>query len=127
MFHRRVFAKRGNAARTAGFSPRRRREPSFTPIPGMPIPREEYEKMIEERVAAEEQAERETRWYWVVTLLVCLAWCVFGAFITGLGFALVLDEETAWTLINAGQGIAAGGVLFTVSYAGYLRHKRGLE
>ena len=93
----------------------------------MPIPREEYDRMIEERVAAEVEAERETRRYWIITLLVCMGWCVFGAFITGLGFTLVLDEETAWVLIDSGQGIAAGGVLFTVSYAGYLRHKRGLE
>jgi hypothetical protein len=93
----------------------------------MPIKRELYEKMIEERVAAEEQSRREARRYWIITLLVCLLWCVLGAFITGLGFALVLDEETAWTLINAGQGIAAGGVLLTVSYAGYLRQKRGVE
>jgi hypothetical protein len=93
----------------------------------MPIPREQYEKMIEERIAAEEESRRQERRYWIITLLVCLAWCVFGAFITGLGFALVLDEETAWVLINSGQGIAAAGVLLTVSYAGYVRQKRGLE
>ena len=93
----------------------------------MPIPREEYERMIEERIAAEEESRREARRYWIVTLFVCLLWCAFGAFVTGLGFALVLDEETAWVLINSGQGIAAGGVLLTVSYAGYLRHRRGLE
>lgn len=93
----------------------------------MPIKRELYEKMIEERVAAEEESRREERRYWIITFLVCILWCVFGAFITGLGFALVLDEETAWTLINSGQGIAAGGVLLTVSYAGYLRQKRGVE
>lgn len=93
----------------------------------MPIPREQYEKMIEERVAAEEEAEREARRYWIATLIICLAWCVFGAFITSLGFTLVLDEETAWTLINSGQGIGAGGVLLTVSYAGYLRSRKGLE
>ena len=126
MFHRRVFAKRGNAARAPGFSPRPAENP-LPPIRRMPIPREEYDRMIEERVAAEAEAERETRRYWIITLLVCMGWCVFGAFITGLGFALVLDEETAWVLINSGQGIAAGGVLLTVSYAGYLRHKRGLE
>lgn len=93
----------------------------------MPIKRELYEKMIEERIAAEEESRREERRYWIITFLVCILWCVFGAFVTGLGFALVLDEETAWTLINAGQGIAAGGVLLTVSYAGYLRRKRGAE
>jgi hypothetical protein len=93
----------------------------------MPIKRELYEKMIDERIAAEEQSRREERRYWIITLLVCILWCVLGAFITGLGFALVLDEETAWTLINSGQGIAAGGVLLTVSYAGYLRQKRGAE
>jgi hypothetical protein len=93
----------------------------------MPIPREEYEKMIEERVAAEEESQREERRYWIVTLLVCLAWCVAGAFITGLGFALVIEPEDARVLIDAGQGIAAGGVLLTVSYAGYVRGKRGLE
>jgi high-affinity K+ transport system ATPase subunit B len=93
----------------------------------MPIPRELYEKMIEERIAAEEEAEHEVRRFWIVTLLVCMLWCAAGAFITGLGFALVLDEKTAWVLIDSGQGIAAGGVLFTVSYAGYLRRRRGLE
>jgi high-affinity K+ transport system ATPase subunit B len=93
----------------------------------MPIPRERYEEMIEERVAAELESRRQERRYWIITLLVCLLWCAFGAFITGLGFALVLDEDTAWTLINSGQGIAAAGVLLTVSYAGYVREKRGLE
>lgn len=93
----------------------------------MPIPREEYDRIIAERIQAEEEAQREERRYWIITLLVCLLWCVFGAFITGLGFALVLDAETANVLIDSGQGIAAGGVLLTVSYAGYQRRKRGLE
>ena len=93
----------------------------------MPIKRELYEKMMEDRIAAEEQSRREERRYWIITLLVCILWCVLGAVITGLGFALVLDRETAEELILAGQGIAAGGVLLTVSYAGYLRQKRGVE
>lgn len=94
----------------------------------MPINRrEEYERQIAERIAAEEESRREERRYWIITLLVCLAWCVAGAFVTGLGFALVLDRETADVLIQSGQGIAAGGVLLTVTYAGYLRRGRGLE
>jgi high-affinity K+ transport system ATPase subunit B len=93
----------------------------------MPIPREDYERIAAERLEAEEESRREERRFWIVTLLVCLAWCAFGAFITGLGFALVLDRETADVLIDSGQGIAAGGVLLTVSYAGYQRRKRGLE
>lgn len=93
----------------------------------MPIPREEYDRITAERTEAEEASEREVRRFWIITLLVCLVWCAIGAFVTGLGFALVLDVETANVLIESGQGIAAGGVLFTVSYAGYLRHKRGLE
>jgi hypothetical protein len=93
----------------------------------MPIRRDLYDKMIEERVAAELESRREERRYWIITLLVCLAWCVLGAVITGAGFALVLPPEDADLLIDAGQGIAAGGVLATVSYAGYHRRKRGLE
>ena len=93
----------------------------------MPIRQEEYERMIAERIEAEEASRREVRRYWIVTLLVCMLWCAAGAFITGLGFALLLDREAAEVLISSGQGIAAGGVLLTVSYAGYLRHKRGLE
>lgn len=93
----------------------------------MPIPRQDYDRMIAERVEAEEASRREERRYWIVTLLVCLVWCAAGAFVSGLGFALVLDRETAGVLIDAGQGIAAGGVLLTVSYAGYARRKRGLE
>jgi hypothetical protein len=93
----------------------------------MPIRRDLYEKMIEERVAAELESRREERRYWIVTLLVCLAWCVLGAVITGAGFALVLPPEDADLLIDAGQGIAAAGVLATVTYAGYHRRKRGLE
>ena len=93
----------------------------------MPIPREDYERIIAERVEAEEASNREVRRYWIITLLVCLLWCAFGAFITGLGFALVLDRETAFVLIESGQWIAGGGVLLTVSYAGYLRQKRGLQ
>jgi high-affinity K+ transport system ATPase subunit B len=93
----------------------------------MPIPREEYDRIIAERIQAEEESQREERRYWIITLLVCLLWCAAGAFVTGLGFALVLDRETAKVLIDSGQGIAAGGVLLTVSYAGYQRRKRGLE
>lgn len=93
----------------------------------MPISRDEYERIVTERIEAEEAADREVRRLWIITLLVCLAWCAVGAFITGLGFALVLDVETANVLIESGQGIAAGGVLLTVSYAGYLRHTRGLQ
>jgi hypothetical protein len=93
----------------------------------MPIRRDEYERMIEERVAAELESRRAERRYWIVTLMVCMAWCVVGAVITGAGFALVLPEEDARVLIDAGQGIAAAGVLATVTYAGYHRRKRGLE
>lgn len=93
----------------------------------MAIPREEYDRIAAERVEAELESRREERRYWIITLLVCLAWCAAGAFVTGLGFALVLDRETADVLISSGQGIAAGGVLLTVSYAGYVRQKRGLE
>jgi hypothetical protein len=74
----------------------------------MAIPREEYERITAERIEAEEASRREVRRHWIITLLVCMLWCAFGAFITGLGFALVLDRETADVLI-------------------YLRHERGLE
>lgn len=93
----------------------------------MAIPRAEYDRIAAERIEAELASRREERRYWIITLLVCLLWCAAGAFITGLGFALVLDRETANVLIDSGQGIAAGGVLLTVSYAGYVRNKRGLE
>jgi len=93
----------------------------------MPIRRDLYEKMVEERVAAELESRREERRHWILTLLVCLAWCVLGAVVTGAGFALRLTPEDARTLIDAGQGIAAGGVLATVSYAGDRRRTRGLE
>ncbi|HEX6036920.1 hypothetical protein [Longimicrobium sp.] len=93
----------------------------------MPIRRDLYETMIEERVAAEQEARREERRYWILTLLVCMAWCVVGAVVTGAGFALQLKEEDAKLLIDAGQGIAAAGVLVTVVYAGYHRRKSGLE
>lgn len=93
----------------------------------MAIPREEYEAIIEERIAAEREAERETRRYWIITLLVCLAWCVLGAVVTGAGFAMHLPPEDANVLIDAGQAIAAAGVLTTVTYAGYHRRRRGLE
>ena len=93
----------------------------------MPIRRDLYEKMIEERVEAELESRKEERRYWAITLLVCMAWCVVGAVITGAGFALLLPPEDADILIDSGQGIAAGGVLLTVVYAGYHRRKRGLE
>jgi hypothetical protein len=93
----------------------------------MPIPRDRYEKMIEERVAAELESRREERRYWIITLLVCMLWCVLGAVVTGAGFAMHLPREDADVLIDAGQGIAAAGVLATVTYAGYHRRKRGLE
>lgn len=93
----------------------------------MPIRRDLYEKMIDERIPAELQSRREERRYWIITLLVCILWCVAGAVVTGAGFALVLPREDAELLIDSGFGIAAGGVLFTVAYAGYHRKKRGLE
>lgn len=93
----------------------------------MPIRRDLYEKQIEERVAAELESRKEERRYWIITLLVCMAWCVVGAVVTGAGFAMLLAPEDAHVLIDAGQGIAAAGVLATVTYAGYHRRKRGLE
>ena len=93
----------------------------------MPIRRDLYEKMIEERVQAEIESRKEERRYWIITLLVCLGWCVLGAVITGAGFALQLPRDDAKLLIDAGQGIAGGGVLATVTYAGYHRRRRGLE
>ena len=93
----------------------------------MSIRRELYEKMAEERIAAELESRKEERRYWIVTLLVCLVWCALGAVITAAGFAMHLPREDADVLIDAGQGIAAAGVLATVSYAGYHKRKRGLE
>ena len=93
----------------------------------MPIRRDLYEKMVEERVAAELESQRAERRYWIITLLVCMGWCVLGAVITGAGFAMQLSPEDADVLIDAGQGIAAAGVLATVTYAGYHKRKRGLE
>jgi high-affinity K+ transport system ATPase subunit B len=93
----------------------------------MPIRRDRYEKMIEERVAAELASQKEERRYWIITLLVCMLWCALGAVVTGAGFAMHLTPEDADVLIDAGQGIAAAGVLATVTYAGYHRRKRGLE
>ena len=93
----------------------------------MPIRRDLYEKMIDERVQSELESQREERRYWIITLLVCMLWCVVGAVVTGAGFALVLPKEDAELLIDSGFGIAAAGVLLTVTYAGYHRRKRGLE
>ena len=93
----------------------------------MPIRRDLYEKMIDERVAAELEARREERRYWIITLLVCMAWCLVGAVVAGAGFAMVLKEEDARVLIQSGQLLAAAGVVTTVTYAGYNRRKRGLE
>ncbi len=93
----------------------------------MPIRRDLYETMVDERVTAELESRREERRYWIITLLVCMLWCVAGAVITGAGFAMHLPPEDADVLIDAGQGIAAAGVLATVSYAGYRKRKSGLE
>jgi high-affinity K+ transport system ATPase subunit B len=93
----------------------------------MPIRRDLYEKTVDERVTAELESRKEERRYWIITLLVCMLWCVVGAVITGAGFAMHLTPEDANILIDAGQGIAAAGVLATVSYAGYHKRKRGLE
>lgn len=93
----------------------------------MPIRRDLYETMIDERVQAELESRREERRYWIITLLVCLAWCVLGAVVTGAGFALLLSPDDAKLLIDAGQGIAAGGVLATVTYAWHHKRRRGLE
>jgi high-affinity K+ transport system ATPase subunit B len=93
----------------------------------MPIRRDDYERMTEQRIAAEEQSRKAERRYWIITLLVCTLWCILGAVITGAGFAMVLRPEDAEVLIDSGQGIAAAGVLVTVTYASYHRRKRGLD
>lgn len=93
----------------------------------MPIRPDLYEKLIEERAAAERQSRTTERRYWIVTLLVCMAWCALGAVVTGAGFAMLLAPDEAQVLIDAGQGIAAAGVLATVTYAGYQRRRRGGE
>lgn len=93
----------------------------------MPIRRDLYEAPVRDRTESELQARKEERRYWILTLAVCVGWCLLGAVITGAGFALVLASEDARVLIDAGQGIAAAGVLATVTYAGYHRRSRGLE
>lgn len=93
----------------------------------MAHPRPDGERTVAEREAEARAADRAERRYWIVTLLVCLAWCAVGAFVTALGFAMVLPEETARVLIDSGQGIALGGVLLTVVHAGYHRRRRGYE
>jgi hypothetical protein len=93
----------------------------------MPIRPDLYDRLIEERVAAEKESRRAERRYWIVTLVICMAWCVLGAVITGAGFAMVLPPDDAKVLIDAGQGIAAAGVLVTVSIAGYMKRRDGLE
>lgn len=93
----------------------------------MAIRRPDYERMIAERDAAEDASRRAERRYWIVTLVVCLAWCALGGFITALGFTMVLPEKDAWILIDAGQGIAAAGVVVTVLYAGHHRRRRGYD
>jgi hypothetical protein len=93
----------------------------------MPIRRPDYERMIAEREVQEVEARREERRYWIATLLVCFAWCAAGGFVTALGFVLVLPEDTAWVLIDAGQGIAAAGVLVTVLVAAAHRRRRGYD
>lgn len=93
----------------------------------MPTRRPDYDRMIAERDAEETAARRTERRYWIVTLVVCLLWCALGGFVTALGFVMVLPEDDAWTLIDAGQGIAAAGVLVTVLYAAHHRRRRGYD
>jgi hypothetical protein len=93
----------------------------------MAVPRPDYERIAAEHEAEAKEAERALRRYWVLTLLVCLGWCVAGGFVTTLGFTMVLPPDTAWELIYAGQGIALGGVVLTVVVAGHHRRSRGYD
>lgn len=92
----------------------------------MPTRKELYEQMCAENEAAELAARRAERRYWIVTLLVCWAWCVVGGAVTAYGFHIV-DPVNGPVLVDAGQFIAAGGTLITVLVAGHHRRKRGFE
>jgi hypothetical protein len=87
---------------------------------------EEYERLCAENEAAEKHARRTERVYWIVTLLVCWAWCLLGGFITAYGFHIV-DPVNGPILRDAGVGIAAGGTLITVFAASLHRRRRGYD
>jgi nitrate reductase NapE component len=91
----------------------------------MAIRRPGYERMIVERETTERATRRAERRHWFLVLGVCLLWCVAGGLVTAAGFMLVLEPATARVLIDAGQGIAAAGVLLTVLLAAAHRRDRG--
>jgi hypothetical protein len=85
-----------------------------------------YEQLCAENEAAELQARRAERRYWIITLLVCWAWCVVGGAVTVYGFH-VADPVNGPILVDSGPLIAGAGTLVTVLIAAYHRRKQGYE
>ena len=92
----------------------------------MPVRGPDYERMIAEREAEAEAAEREGRRIWLVTLAVCLLWSAAGAAVTMAGF-VIHDEELGPVLRDSGFGLAIGGNLLTLVVARAVRERRGLD
>jgi hypothetical protein len=122
MFHRREFAKRGNPDAAEGFIPRTL-HPSLRPMHRRD---DRYERMCAENEAAELAARRAERRYWIVTLLVCWAWCGVGGAVTVYGFH-IFDPVNGPILVDAGPLIAGAGTLTTVLIAAYRRREQGYE
>ncbi|HZG44006.1 MAG TPA: hypothetical protein VEY93_13710 [Longimicrobium sp.] len=89
-------------------------------------PDDRYERMCAENEAAELAARRAERRYWIVTLLVCWAWCAVGGAVTVYGFH-IFDPVNGPILVDAGPKIAGAGTLATVLIAAYHRREQGDE
>ncbi len=90
----------------------------------MPLPRDVLERIGEQRLAAQLQAERDRRRLWLRTGILCVIWPLLGMFLVAWAFHTTnrLQGEVAFW---AGLGIGDGATLFTVVAAWRTAQRKG--
>lgn len=90
----------------------------------MPLPREILERIGEERLAAQLQADRDRRRLWLQTAALCVVWPLLGLSLVAWSLHttdLLYGQVAFW----AGLGVGDGGTLITLVLAWLKADRKG--
>jgi hypothetical protein len=93
-------------------------------LESMPLPREVLERIGEERLAAQLQADRDRRRLWLRTGILCVIWPLLGLSLVAWSIHTT-DAFYAEIAFWAGLGIGDGATLFTLVSAWRTAEGRG--
>ena len=79
----------------------------------MPLPIEIREELQRKRLAEHRDAERDKRWDYVRTALLCWLWCLAGIALVAWSFHSS-DERYARAIFWAGVGCGNAGMIFSI-------------